>query len=131
MACLHTGYIFFRSGGPPMTMLTAGAFIDPQLPATASTMCATDAWLGGVGRVAPSKQKSWLCRWWLGTYMGGGGQTHFFEINCPWAQHVDSEMHDGISNAHRKYTRKEYYCHIRHYNNNRTSSSTIFIKTKI
>ena len=26
---------------------------DPQLPATASIVCATDAWLGGVGRVAP------------------------------------------------------------------------------
>ena len=34
-----------------MTLLTAGALIDPHLPATASNVCATDAWLGGVGRV--------------------------------------------------------------------------------
>ena len=36
-----------------MTLLTAGALTDPQLPVTASKMCATDAWLGGVGRVPP------------------------------------------------------------------------------
>ena len=43
----------FRSGAPPMTLLTAGAFTDPRLPATASNVCTTDARLGGVGRVAP------------------------------------------------------------------------------
>ena len=46
-----------------MTLLTAGALTDPQLPATASNVCATDAWLGVAGR-CPPKQKSWLC-WWL------------------------------------------------------------------
>ena len=46
-----------------MTQLTTGAFTDPQLPATASNLCTTDAWLGGVGRVPPPKQKSWLRRW--------------------------------------------------------------------
>ena len=44
---------FFHSGAPPMTPLTAGAPTDPQLPATASKMCTTDARLGGVGQVAP------------------------------------------------------------------------------
>ena len=42
----------FRSGVPPMTLLTAGALTDPRLPATASNVCTTDATLGGVGRVA-------------------------------------------------------------------------------
>ena len=36
-----------------MTLLTAGVLTDPQLPATASNVCTTDARLGGVGRVAP------------------------------------------------------------------------------
>ena len=36
-----------------MTRLTAGALTDPQLPATASHVCTTDARLGGVGRVPP------------------------------------------------------------------------------
>ena len=36
-----------------MTLLTAGALTDPQLPATASNVCTTDARLGGVGRVPP------------------------------------------------------------------------------
>ena len=44
---------FFRSGAPPMTLLTAGALTDPQLPATASNVCTTDAWLSGIGRVPP------------------------------------------------------------------------------
>ena len=43
-----------------MTLLTVGALTDPQLPATASNVCTTDARLGGVGRVPPPKQKSWL-----------------------------------------------------------------------
>ena len=43
----------FRSGAPPMTLLTAGALTDPRLPATASNVCTTDARLGGVGRVPP------------------------------------------------------------------------------
>ena len=34
-----------------MTLLTAGALTDPQLPMTASNVCTTDARLGGVGRV--------------------------------------------------------------------------------
>ena len=52
----------FRSGAPPMTLLTAGALTDPRLPATASNVCTTDARLGGVGPVH-LKQKSWLRRW--------------------------------------------------------------------
>ena len=43
-----------------MTLLTAGALTDPQLPATASNVCTTDERLGGVSQVPP---KSWL-RWW-------------------------------------------------------------------
>ena len=43
----------FRSGAPPMTLLTAGALTNPRLPATASNVCTTDARLGGVGRVPP------------------------------------------------------------------------------
>ena len=50
-------YFFFRSGAPPMTLLTAGALTDPQLPATASTVCTTDARPGGVGRVHPPQTK--------------------------------------------------------------------------
>ena len=39
-----------------MTLLTAGALTDTQLPVTASNVCTTDARLGGVGRVAsPNK----------------------------------------------------------------------------
>ena len=34
-----------------MTLLTAEALTDPQLPETASNVCTTDARLGGVGRV--------------------------------------------------------------------------------
>ena len=55
-------YIFllflFRSGVPPMTLLTAGALTDPQLPATASNVCTTDAWLGlgeSAGWLPPNK----------------------------------------------------------------------------
>ena len=51
----------FCSGAPSITLLTAGALTDPQLPATASNVCTTDARLGGVGWVASPKQKSWLC----------------------------------------------------------------------
>ena len=38
--------LLFRSGAPPMTLLTAGALTDPQLPATASNVYTTDAKLG-------------------------------------------------------------------------------------
>ena len=40
----------FRSGAPPLTLLTAGALTDPQLPATASNVCMTNAMHGWVGR---------------------------------------------------------------------------------
>ena len=40
--------ILFRSGAPPMTLLTAGALTDPRLHAAASNVCTTDARLGGV-----------------------------------------------------------------------------------
>ena len=43
----------FRSGAPPMTLLTAGALTDRQLPATASNVCTTDTRLGGARRVPP------------------------------------------------------------------------------
>ena len=46
-------YIMFRSGAPPMTLLTVGALTDPHLPTTASNVCTTDVRLGGVGRVPP------------------------------------------------------------------------------
>ena len=59
---LYVLLFLFRSGGPPMTLLTAGALTDPQLPATASNVCTTDARLAGVDRVPPPKQKSWLRR---------------------------------------------------------------------
>ena len=38
-----------------MTLLTAGALTDPQLPTTQLQTCArlNDAWLGGVGRAPP------------------------------------------------------------------------------
>ena len=36
-----------------MTLLTAGALTDLQLPAKASNVCTTDARLGSVGRVVP------------------------------------------------------------------------------
>ena len=38
-----------------MTLLNDGALTDPQLPATTSHVCATDAFLGGVGRVPLNK----------------------------------------------------------------------------
>ena len=47
----------FRSGAPPVTLLTAGALTDPRLPATASILCTTDARLDGVGRVPPPQTK--------------------------------------------------------------------------
>ena len=45
----------FRSGAPLMTLLTAGALTDPNLPATASNVCTTvtDVRLRGVGWVPP------------------------------------------------------------------------------
>ena len=48
--------IFFRSGAPPMTLPTAGALTDTQLPATASNVSTTGARLGGVSRVPPPKK---------------------------------------------------------------------------
>ena len=36
-----------------MTLLPAGALTDPQVPATASNVCTTDARVGGIGRVPP------------------------------------------------------------------------------
>ena len=45
--------LFFRSGASPMTLLTAGALIDPHMPATASNVCTNDVRLGDVGRVPP------------------------------------------------------------------------------
>ena len=42
-----------RSGAPPTTLLPDGALTYPQLPATVSNVCTTDARLGGVGRVPP------------------------------------------------------------------------------
>ena len=50
---LYILLFLFRSGAPHTTLLTAGAFTDTQLPATASHACTTDARLGGVVRVAP------------------------------------------------------------------------------
>ena len=41
-----------------MTRLTAGVLTYPQLPATASNMCTTDAWLGAVDRVPPPTIKN-------------------------------------------------------------------------
>ena len=38
----------FRSGAPPMTLMTAGVLTDPQLLATASNVCTTDARLARV-----------------------------------------------------------------------------------
>ena len=61
----------FRSGAPPMTLLTAGALTDPRLPATASSVCTTDARLGGVGRVPPPPTKI------LATPVGVGGELGF------------------------------------------------------
>ena len=43
----------FLSRAPPMTLLTAGALTDPQLPATASNVCMTEARPGGVVWVPP------------------------------------------------------------------------------
>ena len=43
-------YIFFAIF---FALLTARALTDSHLPATASNVCAPDAWLGGIGRVAP------------------------------------------------------------------------------
>ena len=40
---------FFHSVAPLITLLTAGALTDLQLPATASNVCMTDARLGGNG----------------------------------------------------------------------------------
>ena len=61
----------FRSGAPPMTLPTAGVLTDPQLPATASNVCTTDARLGGVGRVAtPNKNPGY-------TSVGHGTKTAF------------------------------------------------------
>ena len=53
---LKKNYIFFRSGAPPMTLLTAmsrviGALTDPHQPTTASNGCTTDVRRGGIGRV--------------------------------------------------------------------------------
>ena len=45
--------IFSRSGAPPTTLLPDRALTYPQLPATVSNVCTTDARLGGVGRVPP------------------------------------------------------------------------------
>ena len=39
----------FLPEAPPMTLLTAGALTNIQLPATVSNVCTTGAWLGGVG----------------------------------------------------------------------------------
>ena len=44
-------------------LLTAGELTYPQLLATVSNVCTTDVRLGGVGRVPPPQQKSWLLRW--------------------------------------------------------------------
>ena len=45
-----------------MILLTDGALTDPQLPATASNVCTTDAWPGGVGRVPPKKYPGYAVR---------------------------------------------------------------------
>ena len=45
--------IFSRSGAPPTTLLPDGALTYPQLPATVSNVCTTDARLGSVGRLPP------------------------------------------------------------------------------
>ena len=67
-----------------MTLLTAGALTDPQLPATASNVCTTDARLGGAGQMPP-KQKSWLRRWrpWqFTTHKGICDSVHGFHVSC-------------------------------------------------
>ena len=69
----------FRSGAPPMTLLTAGALTDPRLPATASNVCTTDARLGGVGRVPPPQTKILATPVSAGTssrWSCPGGSTH-------------------------------------------------------
>ena len=78
-SCIFLLFLFRSGAPPPMTLLTAGALTDPQLPATASNVCTTDARLGGVGRVALPKQKSWLRRWQVG--IGGiGGLLQFYFV---------------------------------------------------
>ena len=44
---------FYSPWGSTLTLLTAGSLTNPQLPATASNVCATNAWLDGVSRVPP------------------------------------------------------------------------------
>ena len=40
-----------------MTLLTAGALTETQLPATATNVCTTDARVGGIGWVPPPQTK--------------------------------------------------------------------------
>ena len=51
-----------------MTLRTAGALTDPQLPATASNVCTTDARLGGVSRVASQTKILATPRWQTHNY---------------------------------------------------------------
>ena len=44
---------------------SAGALTDPQLPAAASNVCTTDAWLSGVGRVPLQTNILATTVWWL------------------------------------------------------------------
>ena len=62
---LYVLLFLFRTGAPPMTLLTAGALTEPRLPATASHVCTTDARLGGVGRGPPPPPNKYPC------YAGG------------------------------------------------------------
>ena len=75
--------IFLRSGTRLITLLTAGALTDIQLPATPSNVCTTDARLGGVDRVPPPPNKN------LG-YAGVGNKTqHLRERrNVKWVGYV-------------------------------------------
>ena len=70
---------FFRTVAPPMILLTAGVLTEPQIPATASNVCANDAWLGGVGRVPPPNKNP--------GYAGDLSWTPNSRINHPCVSH--------------------------------------------
>ena len=70
-------------GAPPTTLLTAGALTDPQLPATASNVCTTDAGLDGVDRVPPS-QKNPGCARGMVTFEARSQTISIFSSRSVW-----------------------------------------------
>ena len=87
---------FFSLWALPMILLTAGALIDPQLPARPSNVYTTDARLGGIGRVAST-----------GWHRPGAPQTKILATPVSMIRHSPFDAMDCFR-SHRQHSTRTF-----------------------